>query len=261
MESSNNLCINCEQTTQGKFCHHCGQKQGINRLTWSNILGDLQKRLFGFDNNFLRTVKDLSIRPQAVVQSSIDGIRVRYIGAVGYYFLMVTIYILVTSFFDIDFAEMTSQYSQTINPELTTKDLESIRQLNTFVADNYRSISFLMMPFFILGIWLVFFNKGYNFLETSVLTFYGHAHPIWMMIVFLLINKFTDDFISIGFITLFSFLYTIIVAALFYKGNKLWNLVKATLGMALGFLFFMIAVVVVTYITLTINPELLKSFS
>lgn len=118
-----------------------------------------------------------------------------------------------------------------------------------------------MMPFFIAGIWLVFANKGYNFLETSVLTFYGHAHPIWISIIFILINKYTENFFSIGFLSLLPFLYTIVLATLFYKGNKVWIFVKATLGMALGFLFFIIAVLAVAFIVLSLNPELVKGWA
>jgi hypothetical protein len=253
MESNNTLCVNCEQPTQGLYCPHCGQKQGINRLTWGNVFEELQKRLFGFDSNFLRTVKDLTIRPQKVVQSAIDGIRVRYIGAVGYYFLMVTIYIIAMSVFNIDMTDYTNELNQSINPDATAEDLAVAQEFSTFIADNFRVVSFLIMPFLILGIWIVFKNKGYNFLETSVLTFYGQAHPIWLAIILLVANKYTDNFFSISFISLFPYLYTIIIAVLFYKGNKIWNLAKATIGMLFGFVLVMLSAAAITIIILSIN--------
>ncbi|MFQ3212982.1 MAG: hypothetical protein ACI9XJ_001428 [Marivirga sp.] len=259
MESNNTSCLNCEQPTQGLFCHHCGQKQGINRLTWGNVFAELQNRLFGFDNNFLRTVKDLTIRPQKVVQSSIDGIRVRYIGAVGYYFLMVTIYIIAMSAFSIDMTDFTNEINQSINPNATLDELAVAQESSTFIADNFRIVSFLIMPFIILGTWIFFKNKGFNFLETAVLTFYGQAHPIWLAIILLVVNKYTGNFFSISFISLFPYLYTIILAVLFYKGNKIWNLAKATMGMLLGFVLVMLAAAAITVIILSINPQILKS--
>ncbi|GAA5039054.1 hypothetical protein GCM10011506_37730 [Marivirga lumbricoides] len=258
MENST-LCINCEKSTVGKFCHHCGQKQGVSRLTWYSIFGELQKRIFGFDNNYLRTVKDLTIRPQAVINSIIEGNRVKYVGPVGYYFVMLTIYILVMSILDIDMAEMMGYVHSSINEDESQRAMQM--QLNQYIGDNFRLTAFLMMPFFILGVWIIFKNKGYNFLETSVINFYGQAHPLWASIVFMFVYKITGDSTSFFVMSFITYFYLVIIITAFYKGNKLWNFIKAIISLVLGLVLLMILAMLIGFIAAIINPEMMKGFA
>lgn len=254
------ICINCEQSTAGKFCHHCGQKQEVARLTWYSVFGELQKRIFGFDNNYLRTVKDLTIRPQAVIESIIEGNRVKYVGPVGYYFVMLTIYILLMALINVDMADIMTTASNSMNGEVTQNQLALQNRYNTFIAENFRLTAFLMMPFFILGVWLVFKNKGYNFLETSVINFYGQAHPMWASIILIAIYKFTGLNVSLMLMSAITYIYLIIILTLFYKGNKLWNFVKAILSIILGFIFLFLFIIASMMILFTLNPEMMKGF-
>jgi len=260
MEAKTTTCLNCEQETLGKFCHHCGQKQGIDRLTWGRMFSELQKRWFGFDNNFLRTVKDLTIKPHKVVKASIEGVRVRYIGPVGYYFLMLTIYVLIISFLDIDMNQFYDSMSQSMNSDIPAEQQALQRDWNNFVGNNFRLVAFLMMPFFIFGIWLVFKNKGYNYLETAVLNFYGQGHPMLVSIVMMIVYKFTNDGASLLTMTAISYLYLLIVITLFYKGNKLWNFIKGVFGILLGFVFLVIFFAVVLLVTSRLLPELFSGY-
>ena len=238
---NNHQCVNCEQLAPENFCPNCGQKQGVERLTWSSVFSELQKRLFGFDNNFLRTVKDLTITPHKVIASSIEGVRVRYIGPVGYYFLMVTIYIIFSSIFNIDMSDLANEFNKTLNPEATAEQLALQKQVNQFVTDNYRTISFMMIPFFVFGFWLIFKNKGYNFLETAVLCFYGQGHPLWLTMLFLAVYKYSGDSLFVGLLMSISFIYTMVVAAVFYQGNKVWNFIKAFFALIIGFTSMILA--------------------
>jgi hypothetical protein len=207
----------------------------VNRLTWKSIFSELQKRLFGFDNNFIRTVTDLTIHPKRVITASIEGVRVKYLGPIGYYFLLVTIYLLTVSAFNIDLSQLSSQFNESLNPEMSQEQRDISIKVNNFISENFRIISFLMIPFYVAGLKIMFRKKGYNFLETSVITFYGQAHPIWFSIIFLLVNKYTGSSVSIFLMSIVSYLYTILVATFFYQGNKVWNFIKATIGMILGF--------------------------
>jgi hypothetical protein len=261
MEAKTTTCPNCEKETFGNFCHHCGQKQGINRLTWGSVFGELQKRWFGFDNNFLRTVKDLTIKPHKVVEASIEGVRVRYIGPVGYYFLMLTIYVLIISFLDIDINQFYESMNQSFNPEVSAEQQALQKDWNNFVNNNFRIVAFLMMPFFILGIWIVFKNKGYNFLETAVLNFYGQGHPMLVSIVMMVVYKFTNDGASLLTMTAITYLYLLVVITLFYKGNKLWNFIKGIFGILLGFILLMLFTVAVVFLIGWTFPELFSKYT
>lgn len=255
------ICINCEQSTLGKFCSHCGQKQGVARLTWSSVFVELQKRLFGFDNNYLRTVKDLTIRPHVVIDSVIEGNRIRYVGPVGYYFVMITVYILLMSLINVDMSEIMGTVGNSINSGATESQIALQNKINGFIVDNFRLLAFLMMPFFILGVWLVFKNKGYNFLETSVITFYGQAHPIWASIILVIVYKLTGYSSSLLLMSSITYLYLLVVITAFYKGNKVWNFIKALISIVLSFIFLMLSIFLVTILITALAPEMMKGLA
>ncbi len=255
-----NYCLNCGEAATAKFCSNCGQKQGVNRLTWRTVFDDLQKRLLGFDNNFLRTLKDLTIRPHVVIASSIEGVRVRYIGPVGYYFLMLTIYVLVISITGIDMAEASNNLSQSLNGDTSSEQLAIQLKWNGFVAENIRIISFVMLPFFITGVWLVFKNKGYNFLETSVITFYGQAHPIWISVMAIITVTVTGGKLPLTWLSVLSYLYLTIIITAFYKGNKIWNFIKGLLALVLGLVLLIVFAMLTGFLLAVVNPELFEGF-
>jgi len=209
------LCLNCERIATKKFCQYCGQKQGIERLTWTTLFNDIQKRLFGFDNNFIRTVRDLTIRPHEVIQSSIDGVRIKYIGPIGYYFLTLTIYVLTISITGVDMLEAANSLSEGMNSDVSAEQLALQQKYNVFIANNIRVISFVMLPFFITGVWLVFKNKGYNFLETSVVNFYAQAHPLWLSIIAIIIVAITGEEMPLLILSGLTYLFLIIVITVY----------------------------------------------
>jgi hypothetical protein len=252
-------CINCESATVGTFCHQCGQKQGVARLTWTTLFSELQRRVFGFDNNFIRTAKDLTLRPNRVIETVIEGNRIRYVGPIGYYFIMITIYILLLSLLGVDMSDMMDTMNSAMNPNERKAAFQD--QFNQYFMDNFRLAAFLMMPFFILGVWLIFKNKGYNFLETSVITFYGQAHPVWASIILAMIYKITGDTTSFFVMSTITYGYLLIIITVFYKGNKLWNFIKAIFSLILGFIFLLFFVVIVTIIFLVLNPEIAKEMA
>jgi len=252
-------CLNCGKELIGSYCHHCGQKKDVTRLSWGSLLNDLQKRLFGFDNNYFRTVRDLTIAPGKVIQSTIDGVRVRYIGPVGYYFLMITIFVLLLSFLDIDMAEYTKDIVSTFSVEDRSQSQQEMQmKINSFVFSNFRLISFLMIPFFVLGVWIIFKNKKLNFLESSVVVFYSQGHPVLLSIFGLLGYKFFNMIHAQLYIAPLSYLYFAFSCASFYKGSKIWNFFKGIIAMALGFVILMLISMLVGIIVAFISPELFK---
>lgn len=258
IEMQEQTCPYCETQTVGPFCHQCGQKQGVHRLEWKYLLQDLQKRLFGFDNNFFRTVKDLTIRPGKVVQSTIEGIRVRYIGPIGYFFLMLTLFILITSILEVDMMELSSSINKDLAGETTEQQEKIQRQFGESIFSNFRIVSFLMMPLFILGIYLIFKNKKYNFLETSVVMFYAQGHSMIFSIAAVLIYWGFDYSNAMSLSSPISFGYIAFVCASFYQGNAIWNFVKGLLGLLIGFVLIIVIAMIAGIIYVLMNPEIVQ---
>ena len=187
-----NKCRNCGNEVIGQYCHNCGQKRDVQKLAWRSLFEELQKRWLGFDNNFARTLKDLTIAPKKVVTATIDGIRVRYIGPIGYYFLMVTLFVLAISFLDVDMNEMSKEIASLMSSAETPEQEALQLEINKKIYGNFRLFSFMLMPFFILATWIIFKNKKYNLLETSVVNFYGQGHPLILSIIALVGYKYFD---------------------------------------------------------------------
>jgi hypothetical protein len=253
-------CIYCEKEVVGTFCHHCGQKQGVHRIEWRYLFEDLQKRFFGFDNNFLRTLRDLTVSPGTVIGSTLKGIRVKYVGPVGYFFLMVTLFALIISIFDINLWEASSQIASGISEPKNAGQEALQRQMGEGIYSNFRLFSFVMMPFFILALWLIFKNKKYNLLETSVVMFYAQGHTMLISLIAILVYHFGDVKFVYVYASPISYFYISFVCASFYQGNAVWNFVKGLIAIVLGFVFLIFLGMVVAFFYLILNPEVLEQF-
>jgi len=56
---------------------------------------DFQARIYGLDGMFPRTLRDVTLRPGQASRTFIQGNRVKYYGPVGYFFLMITVLLLL----------------------------------------------------------------------------------------------------------------------------------------------------------------------
>ncbi len=79
-------CKNCKTALQADdhFCHSCGAKIMRNRLTFKNLWEDLNERVLNLDNNLFRTIKDMFIRPELVIEGYISGVRKKYMDPISY---------------------------------------------------------------------------------------------------------------------------------------------------------------------------------
>src|SRR6187397_2984313 len=105
MNTTSGNCLNCRQPVTSRYCGSCGQSNPPKRLNLKTLWFDFQSRVYGFDGMFPRTLKDLTLRPGAVTRSYISGNRVLYYGPVGYFFIMITVYLLLASLIDVDLSE------------------------------------------------------------------------------------------------------------------------------------------------------------
>ena len=100
------------------------------------------------DTNFLRTLRDLTISPGKVGKTFVEGNRVKYIGPVGYFFLISTFFILEFSFLGVDIKEFMSATSESFaaSPKLEGEEAKLQSTLMEFVSNNFKIIGFLIIP-------------------------------------------------------------------------------------------------------------------
>ncbi len=188
-------CINCGTEVTDKFCAHCGQPNPPRKLTFGNLYHDFQARIYGFDGMFPRTLKDITIHPGKASRSFISGNRVLYYGPVGYFFLMITVLLLIMGMLDVDpvtfMKTAKNSFAGDIKPGSgQEKFTEAVFK---FVADNLKVFSFTLVPLQAFTSRYLFFRKsGYSFLENSVLPFYVQGHVYWLTILSVIYFKTTD---------------------------------------------------------------------
>jgi hypothetical protein len=213
--------------------------------------------MYGFDGMFLRTVKDLTIRPGKVAGDFINGNRVKYFGPVGYFFFMVSIYLLIASILGVDLYAFTEASNAFNSPEANERDLQ--HSIVVLMNDNMRLISLAVVISMIFFTWLFFRKSGYNFIETTVLIFLVQGHAVWLSIFSVVSYKVFDYawdgflilfvsnvYILFGFIDLYSFL------------PRLRVVVKGLLVLMCSYAVFFALVVVGILLYLSFHPEIVE---
>ncbi|MTI22546.1 DUF3667 domain-containing protein [Fulvivirga sp. RKSG066] len=252
-------CPYCEQSATGNYCSNCGQNQQLHRLEWKYLFADLQRRWLGFDNMFYRTLRDMLLAPEEVITSMHRGIKVRYMGPVGFFFLMMTILILLYSLLGVDMLEVTKDVNNVFSGTASQKEFQN--QIGQSIFSNFKVMAFVMMPFYAFGLWLIFKNKKYNFIETAVLIFYAQGLTATFTIVGVLLYKFFDVEHVILYMTPISYSFIAYVCARFYKGNAIWNFIKGFLALAIGTIALMIVGSITGFIYLMLNPQLVEKLN
>jgi Protein of unknown function (DUF3667) len=258
-------CINCQQEVQNNFCSHCAQRTEVKRITFREGWNDFWARVYGFDGMFPRTIHDLTIRPGKATRLFIEGNRAKYYGPVGYYFLMITLYLLVMSLLEISFHD----YTKAMNKEMSLPTAKQNSGMETFMKvytdwlnDNMKLFMFAMIPFFALQSKLFFRKSKLNFLEHCVMPFYVQGHLLWLSIFSLLIFKYTGSVAFVSFDVLFSILlFGVGAMQLFNYQNQFKAFVKGVFVYILGFLTFMLAFLIMLGVFMALNPEYIKMIS
>jgi hypothetical protein len=253
-----NQCINCQAETAGKFCANCGQRTSVKRITFREGWNDFWARVYGFDGMFPRTLKDLTIKPGEAARSFIAGNRAKYYAPVGYFFFVVSLYLLTMSVLNISTHEIVSAMGAN-NAKPGSGQDQFNNQMFTWINDNQRLVAFLMIPFYVLGAKIFFRKESLNFLEHSVLVFYSQGHIQWLSILAL----FTFSWLGIfpGFLLFVSaqILHYSFACMQLYRAYSPW---KAFFRGILVNLFFWICFIIVIVlgfvIAMALDPDLLE---
>ncbi|WP_422361518.1 DUF3667 domain-containing protein [Reichenbachiella sp.] len=257
-------CIQCGTSTEEKFCPNCGQKQDVSRLTVKSFFSDFFSRIYGLDGAFPRTAIGLFKNPGTVALDYIKGIRGKYVGPVGYYFLMFAILLLlikVSGFSVSDYFPKTEDLSNSIIDETrTTRSQEAkvmAKMVQEKIHDNLQYIAVLMVPF--VGFWtrLWFRKSGFNLLESIVLAFFSHGQAqIFNIIGFLVfaVSGYKNSIV----IGLVATIYQMIAISLFFTQKiSIKSILKSFFAYALAYASFLLF----TTISITILLILKRSLS
>lgn len=242
-------CLNCGTLVTTAYCSSCGQPYPTKKLNLVTLWFDFQSRIYGFDGMFPRTLRDLTIRPGEVAKSYINGNRVRYYGPVGYFFIILTIYVLLASLVGVDLTEFTMAQNPVDTSVTGHGQVEASKTINAWIIENMRLVSFLIALWMVPFLWMVFKRSGYNIVETSVLAFFTSGHVQWLSIIFMLVYAFTGYVVGLGVMLSLSFVYTIFSYASLYNFQAKWKIVlRALVATVLSYFFLMVATILIGFV-------------
>lgn len=87
------------------FCSHCGQKNIINRPSFSYLFATFFKDLINYDNNFWQAISILFLKPGVIVNQYLVGKRTSFVSPIKLYFFISLFTFLLPSIL-IDFKEV-----------------------------------------------------------------------------------------------------------------------------------------------------------
>ena len=236
----------------------CGQKTTVKRINLREGWNDFWSRVYGFYGVFPRTLRDLTIRPGHATREFLNGNRVKYYGPVGYFFFLISLYLLVMSMLGITAEEIGKATVGALAKPGSSQDQFNSNLFN-WMTENQRIGAFLMIPFYALGAKMFFRRERLNFLEHSVLIFYTQGHVQWLSIFGLFSFVLVGYFPSFYFLLILQVLYYAYACVQLYQTYRPWAaFMRGVLVNLFFFGFFIILTTVAIIIAFIVNPELME---
>ena len=225
-------CKNCGTQTKGAYCHICGQRAGVHKVSFKETFADLASGLFTLEAPIWRTTKILFLKPGELFENYLSGQRKKYYKPVAYFILWTAVFLLVRSLLKYDpFKNVAAD--TTLNTYITW-----LIDAGKFMSANINNFMFLFV--FTLGACLKLFNyKRYSLAEFIAISFY-------LLCVYTFINTVFQIYLKLSgadpsFIPALIFcLYLIYALYSFLKGNILLAILKTILIFLLSFLLYLL---------------------
>jgi hypothetical protein len=198
-------CKNCENPlrTDYVYCPSCGAKITQVRLTFKGLFTDILERFFDFDNSFYRTVIQLTVRPELVIGSYVDGVRRRFLNPMTYlgFALGISGFLyFVMQKYGMDAIDLDILGTGTSSP-VQEKVMDFTLEYNNFIYLTF-------IPLIAISGILSFNSRGYNLPEHLVSAIYTLAHLAiitfpFSLLVMLVIPEYYMGYSLFTFIIMF----------------------------------------------------------
>ena len=235
-------CKNCNKQllASDNFCGNCGGRVIDQEFTLKYLANDVSERFFNIENNLIwRTIKNLTARPEYVINGYIQGIRKRHLHMANYLALAITIsglqIFLMQKFFQANMDLSWMPFQENNPAGIDNSFLDNIWE--------YQSVFYIILiPIYALIARMVFFNHSkYTYLHHVVIATYSQAHlSILFFIPTVLALMLGINFFK--FIYFFSFPVMIFYSAFVYKrmySLRLGGIIgKTLLFLGIGAIFY-----------------------
>ena len=206
-------CLNCEATTDGKFCSNCGQKTDTHKITLNHFLQhNLMHGIWHLEKGILFTLKETVTRPGQAALDYIHGKRIRYYNVFYLCLLVIGLNLLLSYFYE------------RILPEenITENDTP---QVTAFFKENLKFILLCIVPILGINACLIFKKLKLNLAEHFILSGVSLLGILIISIAFGFMN-FINGLGVPNFISVFE-VFVFILMLLFpvwsyYNATKKW---------------------------------------
>lgn len=270
-------CKNCQHPLEenAHFCDHCGAKVIKDRITFRELVVLFITDIFGIDSRFFRTLKEMAIHPDKVLNEYLNGVRKRYMNPFGFLAVAAGVSLLVFNYFADDFIAINKaatsvqmeQYEKDAQIDITKmkdlsekekKVLEAKKKLaETQLKINKGMLQFMLRYLNLLTFVLLFilavlskwtFWKPYNYGEHLIINAYLYGLLTYSSIVLFLLSIVISP--SIYFYS--TLLYIIFYMYAFGKFFKLtlWQNIVRLLKFLVGFIVVAIILMIILGVVL-----------
>ncbi len=167
-------CLNCGVHVEGNYCPNCGQKFQPTKLPLGLFIKDAVETLFNIDSRWLRTLKDLFLKPGHVTNEYIEGKRAQFLPPLRVYLSISIVYFLLIQITD---------SKQVFFIDFSGDSEDGFSSMGTVV----QYALFFLVPVFAWFVMLL--HKKRKAFYVEYLIFSLHIHTIWF--VFLTFELFT----------------------------------------------------------------------
>ncbi len=253
-------CKNCHTSfpEDTDYCPSCGGKVIRNRLTLKALFAHFSEQFLNYDNKFLKTFLHLFSKSEVVIDGYINGTRKRYVNAISYFAIALTMSGLNIFILQKFFPETLNFSALGINNQE-----ENFQNYMNLVFEYYSLQMMLIIPLIALISKIVFFNrKKYNYTEHLVIYLYTFAQTtfIGVLLTFLII-LFNLDYGIFSYISMvITFIYSAYCLKRLYKLDLSELILKTFLFIFVFMTIYIISVIIFAVAFYLIDPEGLKEF-
>lgn len=226
------ICKNCGSSTQGKYCHNCGQRTSINKVTFKETFQDFVDTVFSVNSPLLLTLKLLLTNPGKLFREYLSGKRKTYYKPVPFFILISVVFVLIKALINFDPLQGVVMVG---GKEL---DMNLFNNAAIFMAKNANNIIFIFVFTFSVMIKL-FFYKKYAFAEFIAVSFYVIGFYTIITTALMFFMKYVNSQLKMLPFMLMA-IYVIYALTSFFKTRSFLTIIKAIVAYFFAVIFYII---------------------
>ncbi|NVK52385.1 MAG: DUF3667 domain-containing protein [Flavobacteriaceae bacterium] len=219
-------CKNCNTELISDFCHQCGQRSAVYKVTFKETFQDFVDVTFSINAPLINTTLLLFSNPGIVFREYLNGRRKSFYKPVSFFIITTFIYIILRSIIDYN----------PLTPEGVKVGGELLIEAGQYMVKNINNIMFLFV--FTFGIFLkIFFWKKYSLAEYIAVAFYAMGiYTILGTILMFYLKYFNSGFKMLPVI-LFYF-YMLYAISNFFQSKSFFTFIKISFVYLFSFVLY-----------------------